>query len=88
MGLLENAISGAIGYTISQAGQSTKLRDLIDQHLGKDKVNQETLRSLIAKYAKEHGVYASNDEFANELHRIAGTYESHCYEEKFGDRRY
>ncbi len=88
MGLLENAISGAIGYTISQASQSTKLRDLIDQHLSKGKENQETLSSLIEKYANEHGVHGSNDEFANELHRIAGTYESHYYEEKFGDRRY
>lgn len=88
MSIFDNMISGAVGYAISEASKSHPLRDLIDQKLekGKNKSN-ETLRSLIEKYANEHGVYASNDEFAHELHRIAGTYESYYYDEKYGDRR-
>lgn len=87
MGLLDNAISGAVGYAISEASKSHPLRDLIDQKLGRNNGSNETLRSLIEKYANEHGVYASNDEFAHELHNIAGTYESYYYDEKYGDRR-
>ncbi len=88
MGLLDNAISAAVGYTISEASKSHPLRELIDKKIGKgSNTSNETLRSLIEKYANEHGVYASNDEFAHELHNIAGTYESYYYDEKYGDRR-
>ncbi len=88
MGLLDNAISGALGYAISEASKSHPLRDLIDQKLGKgSNGSNETLRSLIEKYANEHGVYTSNDDFAHELHKIARTYESYYYEEKYSDER-
>ncbi len=88
MGLLDNAISGALGYARSEASKSHPLRDLINRKLSnRNNGSNETLRSLIDKYANEHGVYASNDEFAHELHTIAETYESYYYDEKYGDRR-
>jgi len=88
MGLLDNAISGALGYAISEASKSHPLRDLIDQKLSNgNNGSNETLCSLIDKYAHEHGVYASNDDFAHELHTIAETYETYYYDEKYGDKR-
>ncbi len=85
MGLIDNAISAAVGYTISEASKSHPLRDLIDKKIDKgSNTSNETLRSLIEKYANEHGVYTSNDEFAHELHLIATEYESYNYEENYG----
>ncbi len=88
MGFLDNAISGAVGYAISEASKSHALRDLIDQKLEKGKRKNVTLRSLIEDYANEQGIYTTSNEFAHELHRIAGSYEAYNYEDEYGDQRY
>ena len=49
MGLLDNFLSGAIGYGISEASKSHPLRDAIDERLNRSK-QKVSLEDLIDEY--------------------------------------
>lgn len=74
MGLLENFLSGAIGYGISEASKSHPLRDAIDERLNRSK-QKVSLEDLIDEYARRF-----------RLHQIAERYEEYDYEEVYGRR--
>ena len=79
MELLENFLSGAIGYGIA------KSRDAIDEllHRSKQKVS---LEDLIDEYARRYEIYTQKNEFAHRLHQIAERYEEYDYDEVYGRR--
>lgn len=78
MGLFNHLISGAIGYGISEASKSHPVRDLIDKNFN-DK--RRDIEDVINDYARSHDIYAYDDDFARELHRIARRYESYYYKD-------
>jgi len=82
MGLLENFLSGAIGFGISEASKSHPLRDAIDERLNRSKQKEY----LIDEYARRFEVYTQKNELAHHLHQIAERYEEYDYEEVY-DRR-
>ena len=79
MGLLENVISGAVGYGIASARKSNALTELIDQKINSHNRNR-TLRDLIEEYAKSRGIYTQNNQLAHELHKLAEQYEEYDYD--------
>lgn len=79
MGLLENFLSGAIGYGIA------KSRDAIDEKNNRSR-QQVSLDDLISEYAKRFEIYTQKNEFAHHLHKIAERYEEYNYEEVYGKR--
>ena len=85
MGLLENFLSGAIGYGISEASKSHPLRDAIDERLHRSK-QEVSLEELIEEYARHYEIYTQKNEFAHQLHQIAERYEEYDYEEGYGRR--
>ena len=85
MGLLDNFISGAIGYGISEMSKSHTLRDVIDERFNRSK-KKVSLDDFIDEYARTYEVYTQNNEFAHRLHQIAERYEEYDYEEVYGRR--
>lgn len=85
MGLLENFLSGAIGYGISEASKSHPLRDAIDERLNRSK-QKVSLEDLIDEYARRYEIYTQKNEFAHRLHQIAERYEEYDYDEVYGRR--
>ena len=85
MGLLDNFLSGAIGYGISEASKSHPLRDAIDERLNRSK-QKVSLEDLIDEYARRYEIYTQKNEFAHSLHQIAERYEEYDYEEVYGRR--
>ena len=85
MGLLENFLSGAIGYGISEASKSHPLRDAIDERLHRSK-QKVSLEELIEEYARRYEIYTHKNEFAHQLHQIAARYEEYDYDEVYGRR--
>lgn len=85
MSFLSHAISGAIGYSISEASKSHPLRDAIDKLFNRNQ-GQVTLEDIIAEYAKSFEIYTCKNEFARHLHKIAERYEEYNYNEVYGDR--
>lgn len=86
MGLLENFLSGAIGYGISEASKSHPLRDAIDERLHRSK-QKVSLEELIDEYARRrYEIYTQKNEFAHRLHQIAERYEEYDYDEVYGRR--
>ena len=85
MSFLSSAISGAIGYGISEASKSHPLRDAINKLFSR---NQErvTLEDLIDEYARSFEIYTSKNEFAHHLHKIAERYEEYNYADVYGRR--
>ena len=79
MGLLENVVSGAVGYGIASACKSNALTELIDQKINSHNRNR-TLRDLIEEYAKSRGIYTQNNQLAHELHKLAEQYEEYDYD--------
>ena len=78
MGLIDNLISGAIGYGISEASKSHPLRDAIDERFGRAK-EKISLEDLIDEYARRFEIYTGKNEFAHHLHQIARNYEEYNY---------
>ena len=76
MGLIDNLISGAIGYGISEASKSHPVRDLIDNRLG---AKHRSIEDIIDDYAHSLDIYTFDNDFARELHRIAKKYEGYGY---------
>ena len=85
MGLLDNFLSGALGYGISAASKSPPSRDDTAErpHRSKQKVS---LEDLIDEYARRYEIYTQKNEFAHHLHQIAERYEEYDYEEVYGRR--
>ena len=79
MGLLENVVSGAVGYGIASARKSNALTELIDQKIN-SRNNNKTLRDVVEEYAKSRGIYTQNNQIAHELHKIAEQYEEYDYD--------
>ena len=82
MSFLSNAISGAIGYGVSEASKSHPLRDAIDKLFNR-KQERVTLEDLIDEYARSFEIYTSNNEFAHHLHKIAERYEEYDYHNEY-----
>ena len=78
MGIIDNAVAGALGYAISEMSKSNSLRDVIDQRINRSK-QKVTLEDLIDDYARQHGVYTHDNELAHRLHQIAARYEEYNY---------
>lgn len=78
MGIIDNAVAGALGYAISEMSQSHPLRDVIDQRINRSK-QKVTLEDLIDDYARQHGVYTHDNELAHRLHQITARYEEYNY---------
>lgn len=78
MGIIDNAVAGALGYAISEMSKSHSLRDVIDQRNNRSK-QKVALEDLIDDYARQHGVYTQNNELAYRLHQIAARYEEYNY---------
>ncbi len=85
MGLLDNIISGAIGYGISEMSKSHPLRDAIDERFNRSK-QKVSLEDLIDEYARRYEIYTRKNEFAHHLHQIAERYEEYDYEKVYGRR--
>lgn len=85
MGIIDNAVAGALGYAISEMSKSHSLRDVIDQRINRSK-QKVTLEDLIDDYARQHGVYTHDNELAHRLHQIAARYEEYNYKNIY-DRR-
>ena len=81
-GLLENVISGAIGYGIASAQKSNALTELIDQKIGHVN-NNKSIRDVVEDYAKAHGIYTQNNAFAHELQKLADQYKEYDYERRY-----
>jgi FKBP-type peptidyl-prolyl cis-trans isomerase (trigger factor) len=79
MGLLENVVSGAVGYGIASARKSNALTELIDQKIN-SRNNNKTLRDVVEEYAKSRGIYTQNNQIAHELHKLAEQYEEYDYD--------
>ena len=82
MHLLEDLISGAIGYGISEGSKSHPVRDAINNRYDK----KVSLEDLIDEYARRYEIYTSRNEFAHQLHKIAEKYEEYNYNEIYGGR--
>lgn len=85
MGLLDNIISGAIGYGISEMSKSHPLRDAIDERFNRSK-QKVSLEDLIDEYARRYEIYTRKNEFAHYLHQIAERYEEYDYEKVYSRR--
>ena len=81
-GLLENVISGAIGYGLASAQKSNALTELIDQKIGHVN-NNKSIRDVVEDYAKAHGIYTQNNAFAHELQKLADQYKEYDYERRY-----
>lgn len=81
MHLLEDLISGAIGYGISEVSKSHPVRDAIDKRYDR----KTSLEDLIDEYAKRYEIYTSKNEFAHQLHKIAEKYEEYNYKQIYGE---
>lgn len=79
MGLLENVVSGVVGYGIASARKSNALTELIDQKIN-SRNNNKTLRDVVEEYAKSRGIYTQNNQIAYELHKLAEQYEEYDYD--------
>jgi FKBP-type peptidyl-prolyl cis-trans isomerase (trigger factor) len=79
MGLLENVVSGAVGYGIASARKSNALTELIDQKIN-SRNNNKTLRDVVEEYAKSRGIYTQNNQITHELHKLAEQYEDYDYD--------
>lgn len=78
MSFLSNAISGAIGYGVSEISKSHPVRDYVDEHFGNGRGNR-TLEDVIEEFARSQGIYTSRNDFAYHLHKIAERYEEYNY---------
>ena len=85
MGIIEDILAGAAGYTISEASKSHPLRDAIDERFNRSK-QKVSLEGLIDEYARRYEIYTSKNEFAHQLHQIAERYEEYNYEDVYGRR--
>ena len=85
MGIIEDILAGAAGYTISEASKSHPLRDAIDERFNRSK-QKVSLEELIDEYARLHGIYTQDNKLAYRLHQIAIRYEEYDYEDLY-DRR-
>jgi FKBP-type peptidyl-prolyl cis-trans isomerase (trigger factor) len=85
MGIIEDILAGAAGYTISEASKSHPLRDAIDERFNRSK-QKVSLEKLIDEYARRYEIYTSKNEFAHQLHQIAERYEEYDYEDVYGRR--
>lgn len=85
MGLIEELLAGAAGYTFSELSKSHPLRDAIDERINRSK-QKVTLEDLIDEYAKQRGIYTQDNKLAHRLHQIATRYEEYDYED-WSDRR-
>jgi len=85
MGIIEDILAGAAGYTISEASKSHPLRDAIDERFNRSK-QKVSLEELIDEYARRYEIYTSKNEFAHQLHQIAERYEEYDYEDVYGRR--
>ena len=85
MGLIEELLAGAAGYTFSELSKSHPLRDAIDERINRSK-QKVTLEDLIDEYAKQRGIYTQDNKLAHRLHQIATRYEEYDYEEVYGRR--
>lgn len=85
MSFFSHAISGALGYGISEASKSHPLRDAIDRLFNRNQ-GRVTLDDLIDEYARTYEIYTCKNEFAHHLHKIAARYEEYNYEDMY-DRR-
>ena len=84
MGLLDDLLAGAIGYSIASAKGSKVVGDIIDNN-----VKRMTLEEIIDNYAKRHlDIYTSDNKFAHKLHTIAKKYEEYDYDRVYGDSYY
>ena len=81
MHLLEDFISGAIGYGISEISKSHPVRDAINNRYDRKK----SLEDLIDEYARQFEIYTSRNEFAHQLHKIAEKYEEYNYKQIYGE---
>lgn len=82
MGLLENVVSGAIGYGLASANKSNALTELIDQKIGSRNRNR-TLRDVVDEYARSKGIYTQDNKLARELHKLAEMYEEYDYNKQY-----
>ena len=82
MGIIEDILAGAAGYTISEASKSHPLRDAIDERFNRSK-QKVSLEKLIDEYARRYEIYTSKNEFAHQLHQIAERYEEYDYEDVY-----
>lgn len=81
MGLLKNAIIGAIGYGIASSQDSNVVADIIDNNF-----NHLTLEELVDNYARRHlDVYTRDNTLAHRLHQIAKNYEELNYNDIYKD---
>ena len=85
MGIIEDILAGAAGYTISEASKSHPLRDAIDERFNRSK-QKVSLEELIDEYARLHGIYTQDNKLDYRLHLIAIRYEEYDYEDLY-DRR-
>jgi len=85
MGLIEELLAGAAGYTVSELSKSHPLRDAIDERINRSK-QKVTLEDLIDEYARQRGIYTQDNKLAHRLHQIATRYEEYDYEDLY-DRR-
>lgn len=85
MGIIEDILAGAAGYTISEASKSHPLRDAIDERFNRSK-QKVSLEELIDEHARRYEIYTSKNEFAHQLHQIAERYEEYNYEDVYGRR--
>jgi len=85
MGLIEELLAGAAGYTFSELSKSHPLRDAIDERINRSK-QKVTLEDLIDEYARQRGIYTQDNKLAHRLHQIATRYEEYDYEDWY-DRR-
>ena len=85
MGLIEELLAGAAGYSFSELSKSHPLRDAIDERINRSK-QKLTLEDLIDEYARLRGIYTQDNKLAQRLHQIATRYEEYDYEELY-DRR-
>jgi hypothetical protein len=85
MGLIEELLAGAAGYSFSELSKSHPLRDAIDERINRSK-QKLTLEDLIDEYARLRGIYTQDNKLAHRLHQIATRYEEYDYENLY-DRR-
>ena len=85
MGIFEDLVAGAIGYSISEASKSHPLRDAIDERINRSN-KKVTLEDLIDEYARRYEIYTSKNEFAHHLHKIAERYQEYNYADVYGSR--
>ena len=81
MGVLDNIISGAVGYGISEVSKSHPVRDLVNEKFGKHP--KKTIEDVVKEFAASQNIYTNNNEFAHKLHLLARYFEGYDYEDLY-----